>query len=349
MAKSLMITQSTQKILIVAPSWVGDLVMANALLQILKKQNSATQIHVLANQYLQPVLQHMAEVDQIIISPFGHGALQLKQRYLLAKKLRQEKYTQAIILPNSFKSALIPFWAKIPLRTGWRGEMRYCLLNDLRILNPKLLPLMVQRFVALGFPKDAKFPENYPWPELQVNPESIQATLKNLQVKLFDKPVLILCPGAEYGPAKQWPAEHFAVVAKTMAQAGWNVWILGSAKDSNVAAAIHKQSGNVCVDFTGKTDLGSAIDLLSLSNAVVTNDSGLMHVAAALHKKIIAIYGSSSPNFTPPLAKHVTILSKNLPCSPCFKRVCSYGHYNCLKEIQPEQVLTELSHETPCN
>lgn len=326
----------TTKILVVAPAWVGDLVMANSLLQLLKMQQPAAIIHVLAAPFLEPLLTRMPEVNKIIAAPFKHGELNLTARYQLAKSLHSENYTQAIVLPNSFKSALIPFWAKIPHRTGWRGEMRYFLLNDLRILNAQLLPLMVQRFVALGLPKNAVLSEDYPLPKLTIT--TVANTLQKLQLTMPTKPVLAFCPGAEYGAAKRWPAEYFATVAKAKIKAGYAVWIFGGVKDQAIATAIQQQCDNACVDLTGKTDLGEAADLLSLASVIVTNDTGLMHVAAAVDRPIIAIFGSSSPKFTPPLTKNATIVSLNLDCSPCFKRECPLGHLQCLRDIRPEKI-----------
>lgn len=313
--------------------------MANALFKLLKANNPDVHIAVLALQYLEPLFKRMSEVEKVLISSFGHGDFSLKKRYQVALNLRKENYDQAIILPNSWKSALIPFFAKIPLRTGWRGEMRYFLLNDLRVSYAFILPLMVERFVALGLAHNEILPENYPLPELSPNQESIAATLKKLSLYKTENKILALCPGAEYGPAKRWPLEYFAEVARIKAAAGWDVWIFGSKKDQAVAVEIQKMCSGVCVDLTGKTNLGEVVDLLSLVDVVITNDSGLMHIAAALNKTTIAIFGSSSPKFTPPLSKNATVLSSSLDCVPCFNRECRFGHLQCLKEIKPERVL----------
>lgn len=332
----------SQKILIIAPAWVGDLVMSDALFRLLKERDPSIILHVLAAPTFEPLLRRMPEVDAVIISHFGHGTLALQKRYQFAKTLRTENYAQAIVLPNSFKSALIPYWAKIPLRTGWRGEMRYFLLNDLRLLYPYIHPLMVQRFVALGLKSGELMPENYPLPKLKPESNLITETLQRFNLVKAERKILALCPGAEFGISKRWPLEYFAAVAKAKAALGWNIWIFGGTKDREIAAEIQKYCADVCVDLTGKTSLGEAVDLLSLVDRIVTNDTGLMHVAAALDKPLVAIFGSSSPHFTPPLTNNATILTSNLDCSPCFRRDCPLGHLKCLREITPEQVLALL-------
>ena len=155
-------------------------------------------------------------------------------------------------------------------------------------------------------------------------------------------PILALCPGAEYGPAKRWPAEYYASVANEKISEGWTVWIFGALKDQPIAKEIQTLTHQKALDFTGKTTLGEAIDLLSLAQVIVTNDSGLMHIGAALEKPLVVIYGSSTPNFTPPLTHIKQILSLNLPCSPCFERTCPLNHLKCLKDLHPEQVLNAI-------
>ncbi|MGD9108194.1 MAG: lipopolysaccharide heptosyltransferase II [Gammaproteobacteria bacterium] len=339
--------KTTNKILIIGPSWVGDTIMAQCLFKLLKQIDPATQIDVLSPKFLHPLLQRMPEVNQTIDLNLKHKELGLIKRYKLAKSLTKKNYSQAIVLPNSLKSALIPFFARIPLRTGWRGEWRYGLLNDLRILNKQHYPLMIERFMALGLPYEATLPEAYPLPKLNINKELVNATLKKFinsldpAVKPRDK-VLALCPGAEYGSAKRWPAENFAHVAEKKRNENWQVWLFGGKKDEVIGQEIQNKTKARCVNLIGKTDLGEVTDLLSLTDFVITNDSGLMHVAAALDLQTIAIYGSTSPKFTPPLSNKVEILQSELSCAPCFKRACKFGHYKCLREITPEQVLKLL-------
>jgi len=333
--------EKRKNILVIGPSWVGDMVMAQSLFMTLKDNDPECQITVLAPAWSFPLLDRMPEVSKAIAMPLTHGQFGLVRRIQLGQKLRAEQYYQAIVLPNSWKAALIPFFANIPLRTGYLGEMRWGLLNDARKLDKQILTMTVQRFVSLGLPINTKQPPEYPIPEFKIDPNNQQAVCKKFAVKLSAK-VLALCPGAEYGPAKRWPAGHYAELAKEKLAQGWSVWLFGSEKDQPVAEHINSLSGYGCLDFSGKTTLAEAIDLMSLAEVVVTNDSGLMHVAAALNKKIIAIYGSSDPGFTPPLNAKAKVVDLNLDCSPCFKRECPLGHTHCLTEILPQQVLAQI-------
>jgi len=332
--------QSAKKILIIGPAWIGDMIMAQTLFKLLKQQNTNTTIDVAAPAWTMPLLERMPEVETAITIPIKHGELNLIKRYQLGKSLRAQAYDQVIVLPNSFKSALIPFWARIPKRTGWRGESRYGVLNDIRKLNKQQYPLMIERFMALGLSENAKLPQDI-IPQFEINESQRLQALQTFNLTT-DKPILALCPAAEYGPAKRWPAEYFATIAKEKLHQGWQVWLFGSEKDKEITAEIQKQSQSGCIDLAGKTDLGQAIDLLANASAVVTNDSGLMHVAAALQRPIVAIYGSSDPSFTPPLANRIKILRLGLSCSPCFKRECPLNHLKCLRDLHPQQVLQAL-------
>lgn len=329
------------KILIVGPAWVGDMVMAQCLFKLLKQRDPEAVIDVLAPQWSLPLLARMPEVSDAIVMPIGHGRLALLERYRLGKSLRVKGYTQAILLPNSIKSALIPYWAKIPLRTGWRGEMRYGLLNDIRRLDKKRYPLMIERFMALGIKPQETLPKPL-LPELMISAESCERALKNHRLTQTDKPILALCPGAEFGPAKRWPEVYYAAVAEAKLKEGWEVWIFGSPKDAVVAATIMELTQQRCVDLTGKTTLEEAVDLLSLSTAVISNDSGLMHIAAALKKPLVAVYGPTSASFTPPLHAQAKILSLNLDCQPCFQRECPLKHQRCMQALEPRLILNAL-------
>ena len=333
---------TNRQILVIGPSWVGDMILAQSLFKLLKQQNEDCAIDVAAPAWTLPLLERMPEVRQAIALPFRHGKLDLWQRIRLGRALRAQGYEQAIVLPNSFKSAILPFVAGIPRRTGFRGEMRYGLINDLRRLDPVRLPMTVQRFVALGLPPEAPLPEPLPRPELIASPEGALQALRRLGRELPDSPVLGLCPGAEFGPAKRWPEEHYAAVARWALEQGYAVWLFGSAKDAAITQAIDRLSGNRCLDLGGKTRLGEAIDLMSLCSAVVSNDSGLMHVAAALDRPLVALYGSSDPHHTPPMSERASILHLGLPCSPCFARECPLGHLKCLRDIAPAQVIALL-------
>ncbi|XDZ52728.1 lipopolysaccharide heptosyltransferase II [Neisseriaceae bacterium CLB008] len=327
----------TQKILIIAPSWIGDCVMAQPLFRRLHEQHPKLELHVYASAWTFPLLSRMPEVQQTHLNPFGHGELRLMDRYRNGKSLRAERFDQVIVLPNSLKSALVPFFAGIKVRTGYLGESRRILLNDIYLLDEVALPKMVQRFFALSEPHGFPLPK-VPHPRLSVNPDAQAEAVAKFGLSL-DKPIVAFCPGAEYGPAKQWPAHHFAALAQRCLNEGKQVWIFGSKKDADtIANDINEQSGNQCVNLCGQTGLAEAIDLLALSEWVVCNDSGLMHVAAALQKPLVALYGSSSPDFTPPLSDEAKIMTLNLDCSPCFERVCPLGHTKCLHDLLPDQV-----------
>ncbi len=315
------------------------MVMAQSLFIALKANKPGCQIDVLAPTWSFSLLERMPEVNQAVEMPLGHGSFGLKARFELGKSLRESHYDQAILLPNSWKSALVPFFAKIPLRTGFIGEARWGLLNDPRKLDKTHLTMTVQRFVALASEKQAL---DYPIPKLVIDKQKQKIVRDKFNLQITDK-ILALCPGAEYGPAKRWPADYYAQIAKEKIQQGWQVWLFGSAKDVEVAEQINQATDKLCTDFSGKTSMAEAVDLMSLANTVLSNDSGLMHVAAALDKKVIAIYGSSDPNFTPPLNADAKVISLHLECSPCFKRDCPLGHTNCLKDIKPSLIMKSIA------
>ena len=333
--------------LIIGPAWVGDMVMAQSLFKLLKEKNPEASLHVAAPAWTMPLLARMPEVSGMTPLPFAHGRLDLTARYQLGKELRALHFDQAIVLPNSFKSALIPWWAKIPQRTGWSRELRGLILNDARRLDKKRYPLMVQRFLALALPPQADLAETYAHPELTSTEHTQAAALQKHNLTRPQGPVLALCPGAEFGPSKRWPEEYYAEVARHHLAAGWQVWLFGSAKDQVVTEKIMALTNQACVNLSGRTKLEEAIDLLALATVVVSNDSGLMHVAAALKRPIVAVYGSTSPGYTPPLAKAVASLQLTLPCQPCFKRECPLLHHRCMRDLMPPTVLKAIQELTP--
>lgn len=332
--------QSINKILIVGPSWIGDMVMAQSLFIAIKKENPRVILDVLALAWTKALLDRMPEVNQAISMPVSHGVFGWGMRKKLGHELQKNNYDQAIVLPNSWKSALIPWFAKIPIRTGWRGEMRYGLLNDIRKLDKQALPMMVQRYVSLAYPaSQAQIAPSYQPPQMIA--EAVKTDLVPTQDKNSKR--LILCPGAEFGPAKQWPAEHYAQIAQQLIQQGWQVLILGSQADQAIATKITSQIPAEQVksifNLCGKTELQDAIDLLATADTVISNDSGLMHIAAALHSPLIAIYGPTSPSFTPPLAENAHIVQLDVDCGPCFKRSCPEQHHHCMRDINSQQIV----------
>lgn len=317
------------------------MVMAQSLFKTLKKNQPECQIDILAPAWTFSLLDRMPEVAGAVEMPLGHGHLGLIERIRLGKQLRSEHYDQVILLPNSWKSALTPFFANIPLRTGYIGEFRWGLLNDVRKLDKQMLTMTVQRFVALGLPSQSSGIPDCPVPEFSIVKKNVRKVIDKFSIDLSKK-IIALCPGAEYGAAKRWPTEYFAELARQSTLNGWQVWLFGSKKDLPIAAEINQKTDEACKNFSGMTTLAEAVDLMSLVDIVISNDSGLMHVAAALNKKIIAIYGSSDPKFTPPLNNNSIIMSLGLECSPCFKRECPLGHYHCLVNISPARVLDEI-------
>ncbi|MEZ5530400.1 MAG: lipopolysaccharide heptosyltransferase II [Porticoccaceae bacterium] len=334
-----------KKILIIGPSWVGDMVMAQSLFILLKQQHPDCRIDVLAPAWSRPLLARMPQVHRAIDMPVGHGSLMWSLRRQIGRTLKAERYDQAILLPNSLKSALIPWFAGIPERTGWKGEFRYVLVNDIRLLDEERYPLMVQRFDALAFPPGAKLPEKLPIPDLHADGGRVPGLRQQFGLG-SERKILALCPGAEFGPAKRWPERHYAAVAAHQLAQGWQVWLLGSEKDRQVAediiAALPEQQRQHCHNLAGVTKLEDAIDLLSVCDAVVSNDSGLMHISAALNRPLVVVYGSTSPGFTPPLNERVAILSIPVDCGPCFQRECPKGHMKCLNDLSPALVIDAL-------
>ena len=334
--------EKQENILVIGPSWVGDMVMAQSLLMSLKQRYPDCRISVMAPEWTLPLLERMPQVETSLESPLEHGVLNLGTLRSMGKALRGEEFTSAIVLPNSFKSALVPFHAGIPRRIGWRGEWRNLLLTDCRKLDKQSFPLMVQRFAALANPSSVDPIGRVPRPQLAIDPANVTKVLQKFVSKDQGR-VIAVCPGAEFGASKQWPSAHYATLSNALIAEGWTVWIFGSANDTKTAEAILSEIEtdklSQCVDLTGRTSLAEAIDLMSMAELVVSNDSGLMHIAAALDKCVVAIYGSTSPDFTPPLTDKVKLLSTDIECRPCFKRECPYGHMRCLTELDPSRAI----------
>ncbi|ANO50328.1 lipopolysaccharide heptosyltransferase II [Woeseia oceani] len=314
------------------------MIMAQSLFKWLKFRDPECLIDLLAPEWSLPVIARMPEVHKRLVLPFAHGELAFSQRWQLGQWLRPANYNRAIVLPRSMKAALVPYFAGIPRRTGFRGEMRYGVINDRRPFDKSVLDQTVKRFLALGLDRNEPLPE-IPPPALRVDTENQQRLYSELGLEL-DRPVIAMMPGAEYGPAKCWPLESFTALANSLDSAGYHVWVLGSAKEQPLGEAI--ASGSKALNLCGRTKLVDVVDLLAASAAAVSNDSGLMHVAAAVGTHVVGIYGSTSPHFTPPLTAQKTLHYLDLDCSPCFQRECPLGHLRCLREITPERVLSSI-------
>lgn len=330
------------RILIVGPAWVGDMVMAQALFMQLKHLRPDCEIDVLAPRWSLPIIARMPEVRAGIEMPLGHGSFGFGIRRRLGRSLRNKGYTQSICLPGSWKSALVPFFADIPRRTGFLGEMRYGLLNDIRKLDKKVLKTTPQRFVALA--EDSPTPTanvRVPQPHFIIDTANSGELLQKMGLD-GTRMAIGLMPGAEYGPAKQWPAEYYAELAKKLAEDNIQSWVFGSAKEQPLGEKIRELSGGAAINLCGKTMLTEVVDLAARCLAVVSNDSGPMHIAAAAGVPVVAIYGSSTPDFTPPLTQAKAVHYLRLSCSPCFERTCPLGHYNCLRQIAPADVRASL-------
>ena len=332
------LTPHPSRILIVAPSWIGDTILAQPLFTRLHGKHPGLILDAFAPSWAAPVLARMREVRHVIPNPFAHGEFNLMGRWRAGRELAREGYDAAIVLPNSWKSALLPFFAGIPQRIGFLGEARHGLLNRVHRYDEAALPQLAARYALLAEEVDAAAPAPLAEPHLEVAADAVRATLDTLGLAAAPAPVAF-CPGAEYGPAKRWPAAHFAELARRLAEADFPVWLIGSAKDREVGAEIEARAGGACRNLCGQTNLAQAIDLLSCARLVVSNDSGLMHVAAALQRPLVALYGSSSPTYTPPLSQQARILSLGLECSPCFKRECPLGHFKCMNDLSPTMVL----------
>ena len=336
------------RILVAAPSWIGDAIMMHALLQRLRQLRPHCRIDVLAPAWCAPLLSRMPEVAACIDSPFEHGRFDWGRRRALGRQLAAAAYDQAIVLPNSWKSALAPWFAGIPLRTGYHGESRYLLLNDRRRLGKPPPPRLVDRYAALAASAAAP-PQDAPPPRLRADAASETTTRRALGLAATGAPA-VFCPGAEYGPAKRWPAHHFAALAQQVkTHTDMPVWLIGAAKETAIGDEIVRLAPGAAINLCGRTTLQQAIDLIAAARAVVSNDSGLMHVAAALQKPLAAIFGSSSPEYTPPLSSRAKILAASFPCSPCFKRTCPLPPaeaLRCLESVTPQDVLTALPQLT---
>lgn len=335
-----------QPALVVGPAWVGDMVMAQSLLTCLRRQAPERPLDVLAPGWCKGIIERMPEVRSAIELPSQHGRFDWAMRRRLGARLRGQGYGQAYVLPRSFKAALPTWLAGIPRRTGYRGEMRFGLINDVRRKHAATFRHTVRRFVYLADDRAIDPQWLPPRPSLRIDAERQQALLSSFGLD-HNEPVVALLPGAEYGPAKQWPARHFADLAAGLARAGARSIVLGSPKEQALGEAIVSASGGAAVNLCGRTSLPDAVDLIGACRAAVSNDSGLMHVAAAVGVPVVALYGSSSSERTPPLTAQAVVMTRALACRPCFERRCPYGHTACLSHIRPDTVLAAVAAHLP--
>ncbi|MBC7499517.1 MAG: lipopolysaccharide heptosyltransferase II [Herminiimonas sp.] len=334
----------SSRTLVISPNWIGDAVMAQPLLQLLRERFPERPIDVLAPPSVASVWRSMVEVDTVIETPFRHGALQLGTRWKLARSLRRRHYAAAYVLPNTLKFALIPWLAGIPQRIGYKGESRHGFINIMHHDDRAVPRPMVAFYAALARPpaRDALSVASLPRPSLQVLPESQLAAMTRFALDAA-APLIVFAPGAEFGSAKRWPAAHFAELAQhaMRSDADAQVVLLGSSKDSPVCDEIVAMSPRVR-SLAGITSLDDAVALIARAAAVVSNDSGLLHVASALNRPVIALYGPTDPDHAPPFSDVARSLSLRLDCAPCRQRECPLGHHDCLRKLTPAMVWQPL-------
>ncbi|AKC60160.1 lipopolysaccharide heptosyltransferase II [Blochmannia endosymbiont of Polyrhachis (Hedomyrma) turneri] len=346
------------RILIIAPSWIGDAIMSQTMHRLLVQQDPKIKIDIIASTWNQALFYRMPEIHKVLtLTHAKHGSFPIKKYYQYGKLLQKsQKYQQSIILPNSFKSALIPFFAGIPKRTGWRGEMRYGIINDMRILHPKNFPLMIERYAALAFKKEninntLDLPHPLPLPYLHYNPQELHAISNKFNITDNTTKIRIgICPGAESNQAKRWPIHHYARLILKLINQGYQTILLGSYKEIKIGRSIKnsipKNLQTYCHNLIGLTSLDEAILLIKKCHAIISNDSGLMHIACALHKPVVALYGPSDPNCTPPLYHHTKIIK--IKTHNTYKQQTQHSYYNLDKydpnliNIQPHTVLETL-------
>ncbi len=326
----------------VGPAWVGDMVMAQALYKALQGDSIPAQIHVVAPEWSRPLLQRMPQISAIHSLDVAHGEFGLAKRYQLGKRLREEGFSQAIVLPRSFKSALVPWFARIPKRIGDVGEFRHGVITDTFPSNKdKSIPSVCNYLRYINVESDISLVKKQYAPELSVDKEN-QANVLKKHAMHTDAPLIACMVGAEYGPSKQWPVKHFAILIGLLKQRGVNVCLLGSPKDVKVGKQIETLCGESIINLCGETSLLDVIDILAACNVAVSNDSGLMHIAAAVDTPVVAMYGATTPIYTPPLHPKAKSFYVKVACSPCWQRTCQYEHYRCLKDIMPQDVLSAV-------
>lgn len=321
-------------ILIVPYMWIGDFVRCHTVVRLLQARFPGRPIDVLTTEMVAPLLDYMPGVRKGIVFDLPRGRLAFSQHRALAERLRRVGYGQALVMSRKWKAALAPYLAGIPVRTGFVGEMRFGLLNDVRSGERKL-PRMVDQCAVLALPKNTPVPADWPLPALVAPPEEV-AAWRQRRGLVDPKPVAAFAPGA-VGLSKRWP--YFADLAQRLVAEGFSVWVLGGAGETALAAEIVAAGGPAVHDLTGP-DLRNAILALAAAQVAVSNDSGLLHVAAALGTPAIGIFGPTSPRLWAPLNPIAAVIetATDVPCRPCHKPACRFGHHRCMREIEADRV-----------
>jgi heptosyltransferase-2 len=336
--------EGVQRTLVISPNWIGDAVMAQPLLRLLRDRHPDRPIDVLAPGWVAPVWRAMREVDSVLEAPFRHGALQLRERREYAAMLRTRGYADAYVLPNTLKFALIPWLAGIPKRVGYKGEMRYGLLNVIHRDNRDTPRPMVAFYAALANPpaKDVPPPSALPRPSLSVTEERKAEVVLHVGLSM-KRPLVLFAPGAEFGSAKRWPTTHFAELAKAIRneRSDAQIVLMGSPKDKEVCDEITALAPGIH-NLAGVTKLDEAVALIACAGATVSNDSGLLHIASALNRPIVAIYGPTDPLHAPPFSDVAKSIFLGIECSPCKERECPLGHHRCMRDITAGMVWEPL-------
>ena len=329
--------------LVISPNWIGDAVMAQPLLQLLRELQPGCIIDVLAPPSVAPVWRAMIEVDTVLETPFRHGALQLSERWRYGRVLKARGYSAAYVLPNTLKYALIPLFAGIEKRVGYKGEMRHGLINVMHHDDVPARP-MVPFYAALADNPHAPLRPKVPKPSMRVAPATIDAVCARHGID-GARALVVFAPGAEFGAAKRWPARHFAALARAIhtRDPAAQIALLGSPKDRQACDEIIAITGAAGMfNLAGSTKLDEAIALITRAAAVVANDSGLLHIASALNRPVVALYGPTDPDHAPPFSDIARSMSLRLACAPCKQRECPLGHHDCMEKMEAGMVWSEL-------
>jgi heptosyltransferase-2 len=322
-------------VLVIPYMWIGDFVRCHTVVKLLKASRPERPVDVLTTAMVAPLLDYMPGVRKGVVWDLPRKRLAFGRHRALAARLRSEGYGRALVMPRTWKSALAPYLAGIPQRTGFVGEARFGLLNDLR-WGERALPRMIDRCATLALPNGAPAPNSYPLPELRVPTGDVSSWRQRLDLA-SDRPVAAFAPGA-VGPSKRWPASYYAEAARRLVAEGYAVWILGSPAEKPLAAEISSSAERIR-DLTGP-DLRNAVLALAAADVAISNDSGLLHVAAALGTPSIGIFGPTSPWHWAPLNPLAAVMETRteVSCRPCHKPICRFGHHRCMRDISPDQV-----------